>query len=487
MVGITSYGAYIPRYRLLRKTIYDAMGWFNGATVSVAKGQKAVANYDEDSVTMAVAAAQDCLKGVTRDKIGGLSLSSTTVPYLERQNAAICSAALALRPDIRTADFGTSLKSGTTALLYACETVQAGGIESFLVCAADCRQGKPGSTLEHTLGDGAAAILVGKDDVVAELKGSYSLTRDIADYRRTDEDAFVRSWEERWIRDEGYGKTLMAAVQGFLKKYDIPIDAFAKVIIACPSSGAVRGIAKRLKIDPSQLQDNLMDNVGDTGSAMSLMGLVSALEEAKPGDKILVVSYGSGSDVLFFEATDKIETIRDRTGIKGHVNQWVELDKYTKYLVYRDLIPVEVGIRGEEMPPVRLSVMHREGSTMAALCGSRCKACGTPQYPKQHVCVNPDCGAVDQMEDYPFQDKIGRVKSFTRDNLAFSISPPAMYGLIDFEDGGRLHLDITDSELDQLDEGTPVKMGFRRRYADKRRGIYAYFWKAIPVNVEAKK
>ena len=124
---------------------------------------------------------------------------------------------------------------------------------------------------------------------------------------------------------------------------------------------------------------------------------------------------------------------------------------------------------------------------MAALCGSRCKACGTPQYPTQRVCVNPDCGAVDQMEDYPFHDKIGRVKSFASDNLAFSVSPPAMYGLIDFEDGGRLYLDITDSEPNQLDVGTPVKMGFRRRYADKRRGIYAYFWKAIPVNVEAKK
>ncbi len=487
MVGIRSYGAYIPRYRILRRTIYEAMGWYNTATAGVAKGERTVANYDEDSVTMAVAAAQDCLEGIERDEIGGLSLSSTTVPYLERLNAGICSAALALRPDIRTADFGSCLRSGTTALLYACDAVKAGSLDSVLVCTSDCRQGKPGSALEHTFGDGAAAILLGKDDVVAELKGTYSLSQDMADYRRTDGDGFIRSWEERWIRDEGYGKILVDAVHGFLQRYGLAIDAFAKVVLACPSSAAVRGIGKRLGLDPSKLQDNLMANVGDTGSAMSVMGLVAALEEAKPGDKILVVSYGNGSDVLYFEATDKIQRMPDRMGVKGHLHQRAELDNYTKYLVYRDLIPVEMGIRGEETPPVRLSVMQREGDTLAALCGSRCKACGTPQYPKQRVCVNPDCGVVDEMEPYPFQDRVGKIKSFTGDNLAFSVSPPALYGLIDFTDGGRLYLDITDSELDQLEVGTPVKMGFRRKYVDKRRGIYAYFWKAIPVNADAGK
>ena len=172
MVGIISYGAYIPRYRMSRKAIFSAMGWLNTATASVARGEKAVANHDEDSITMAVAAASDCLNGYLRDSIDGVSLSSTTAPYLERQNAAICAAALAMRPDIRTADFSTSLKSGTTALIYACDAVKAGDMCRLLVCAADCRQGKPGSSMEHTFGDGAAAILVGKGDVIAELKGS---------------------------------------------------------------------------------------------------------------------------------------------------------------------------------------------------------------------------------------------------------------------------------------------------------------------------
>ena len=481
MVGIASYGAYIPRYRLNRKTIFANMGLFNSATAGVARGEKAVANYDEDCVTMAVAAAQDCLNGHEREKVGGLSLSSTTVPYLERQNAAICAAALALREDIRAADFGASLKSGTTALIYACDAVKSGDIENFLVCAADSRQGKPGSSMEHTFGDGAAALVVGRNDVIAELKGSYSITSDIADYRRTQEERFTRGWEERWIRDEGYGKIIPKAVAGLLEKYGLQIDDFAKVVISCPVAGALRGICKKLGIEPTQLQDNLMNSVGDTGSALSLMMLVAALEEAKAGDKIMVIGYGNGSDALFFEVTDQIEKARDRMGIKGHLEQKEELDNYAKYLVYRNLIPVEIGIRGEETPPIRLSLMHREGRTLTSLCGSRCKVCGTPQYPRQRVCINPECGAIDQMEDYYFYDKVGRIKSFTGDSLAFSIDPPATYGLIDFNEGGRLYLDITDCDLDSLEVGTPVKMSLRRRYADKRRGIYAYFWKAIPI------
>ncbi len=106
-----------------------------------------------------------------------------------------------------------STRCGThTALISACDAVKAGDIKSFLVCAADSRQGKPGSSMEHTFGDGAAALAVGTDNVIAELKGSYSLTSDIADYRRTQEERFIRGWEERWIRDEGYGKIIPRAV-----------------------------------------------------------------------------------------------------------------------------------------------------------------------------------------------------------------------------------------------------------------------------------
>jgi len=481
MVGITSYGAYIPRYRMDRKTIFQAIGWFSAATAGLARGEKAVANYDEDSITMSVAAASDCLNGSPRTGIGGIYFCSTTAPYVERQNAAICGEALALSPEIRSADFTGSLKSGTTALMAACDAVRSGEMTQFLVCGADSRLGKPGSALEHMLGDGAAALLVGSENVIAEVKGCYSVSRDFADYRRIQGERFPHAWEERWIRDTGYDRILPEVVEGALAKYGRAIDDFAKLVIACPDPRVHQGLSKKLCIAPDRLQDNLVNGLGDTGSALSLMMLVAALEQAKPGDNILLVSYGNGGDALWFQATDEIRKRRGSLGIQGHMGLKKNLDSYPKYLVFRNLLPVDVGIRGEDIPMARASVTYREGQCLAALQGSRCTACGTPQYPEQRVCINPECGVIDEMEPYYFYDKIGRINSYTGDNLAFSWDPPGMYGLIDFEEGGRLYLDITDCDLDDLKVGKPVKMSFRRKYADERRGIYSYFWKAVPL------
>ena len=480
MVGITSYGAYIPWYRMNRKIIFDQIGWFNPATAGVARGEKAIANYDEDTITMAVSAAIDCLTGKSRDSVAGLYLASTSLPFAERQNSVIVSEALDFGSAIRTADFSNSLKSGTTALLSAFDAVKEEG--TIMVCASDNRVGKPGSSHEHTFGDGAAAFLVGSKGVIAEFKGSYSVSHDFIDYRRVTEEKFDHGWEERWIRDEGYSKIIPEAALGLAKKYSLNVGDFAKIIIACPVAAAVRGLVKMLGANPEQIQDNMMANVGDTGAAMPLMMLIAALEDAKAGDKILVLGYGSGSDALFFEVTDEIEKVKkDRKGIRGHLEEKNDLTVYGKYLVFRNLIPLEVGIRGEDISPTAMSVLWREGKTISALIGSRCRACGTPQYPKQRVCVNPECGAIDEMEDYRFSDKTGTLTSYTGDNLSFTWDPPQIYGLVDFEEGGRLFLDLTDCSLDSIKVGMPVSMSFRKKYSDPQRGFFGYFWKAVPV------
>lgn len=480
MVGITSYGAYIPWYRMNRSIIFEQLGWFNPAHASVARGEKAVANYDEDSITMAVAAALDCLGTQPRDCIEGLYLASTSFPFAERQNAAIISQGLDLPAGVRAGDFGGSTKAGTTAFLAALDAAEKG---TTLVCASENRLAKPGSAQEHTYGDGAAAFLTGNTDVLAEFKGSYSVSTDFIDFRRTPDEKFSHGWEERWIRDAGYSRLIPQAITGLLDKYDVTISDFAKVIVACPVAGAVKGLLKAIGAAPEQMQDTMMAQIGDTGAALPLMMLAAALEEARAGDNILVASYGSGSDALWFKVTDEIKTFHTsgRKGIKGHLAQRNDLSVYGKYLVFRNLIPLEVGIRGEEITPTAMTVLGRDGNAISALVGSRCRVCGTPQYPKQRVCVNPDCGAVDDMEEYRFSDKAGTLAAYTGDNLAFSWDPPQIYGLVDFEDGGRILLDLTDCSLDSVTVKMPVTMSFRRKYADPQRGYYGYFWKAVPV------
>lgn len=479
MVGITSYGAYIPWYRLSRKAISAALGWFNPATLP---GEKAVANFDEDSLTLAVAAALDCLRGFGREKISGLYFASTTAPYKERQSAAIISTALNLNPALRTADFTDSVKSGTTALLAACDALKNGETEEIILCAADCRLGKAGSIQEQIFGDGAAAFLLGKEEALATFEGSYSLSFDFIDHRRAEGDRFDRSWEDRWIRDVGYSSFIPEAISGLLNKYSLKISDFTKIAYACPYGREQAVIGRKLGARPEQIQENMVNTVGDSGTAYPLLMLIAALEEAKPGDKILVASYGNGSDVLFFQATENIEEVKKgRKGVKGHLARRKELTNYEKYAAFRNLIPLEVGIRGEEITFSPLSFLWRERKAIFGLCGSKCKRCGTPQFPPQRVCVNPECGAVDETEDYSFSNKKGRIFTYTGDNLAASLSPPAIYGLVDFEGGGRYWFDFTDCELDSLKVDLPVEMSFRRKYFDEKRGIHSYFWKAVPT------
>jgi 3-hydroxy-3-methylglutaryl CoA synthase len=187
---------------------------------------------------MAVAAAIDCLNGFDREKIDDLCLATTTSPYRERQGAVIVATALDLRPDIRTADFSNSIKSGTTALLSAFDAIKAGSAKSVMVCASDSRQGKAGSSQEQSCGDGAAALLIGDDEAIATLEGHYSLSYDFVDYWRAEGDRFDRNWEDRWIRDIGYSKFIPEAISGLLNKYNLDIKDFAKVVYPClyPSS-----------------------------------------------------------------------------------------------------------------------------------------------------------------------------------------------------------------------------------------------------------
>jgi hydroxymethylglutaryl-CoA synthase len=478
MVGIKSYGAYIPRYRMNRNTIFSAVGFLG---TFPPPGESAIANYDEDSLTMAVAAGTDCLRGLKRELVDGVYLATTSPPYMVRQNSALVATALDLQPDIRTADFVGSTKAGTTALLSALDTVKGETLSNVLVCASDCRLAKPGSPQEALYGDGAASLLVGNDDVIATFEGAYSVSYDFPDRWRASGEKFEHAWEDSFIRDSGYIRFLVDVISGLLKKYKLSMRDFAKIAYPGLYAREHGAIAKQLGAEPGQLQDTLLSTVGDTGAASTLLMLVAALEDAKPGDKILVASFGNGGDAMFFQVTDKITTLAERRAVKKHLSSRKELASYEKYLAFRNLAPMDLGMRGEVHFRTPMSALFRERRQILSLVGSRCKKCGTPQYPYQRVCVNPECGAIDQMEDYRFSDRTGVIFTYTGDNLAASIDPPSIYGLIDFHGGGRYWFDFTDCELESIKVGMPVEMTFRRRYVDEPSGVYGYSWKATPI------
>lgn len=464
-----------------RGLIYKAMGWMNPANIAYARGEKAVANFDEDSITMAVAAGIDSLKGYDRSHVEGVFFASTTMPYKERLNAGIVTAALGLNEHIRAADYSGSLKAGTTAMLSALEAVESKRTHTMLVCSSDCRLGKPASSQELIFGDAAAAFLVGDEGVIAEFKGSFSTTYDFGDHYRGATATYDRQWEDRWIRDLGFDQFVPEVINGLLDTYHVKATDFSKIIYPCYYGAARKKINKALGIAPEGEQSNLQAEIGDSGAAHPLVMLASALETAKPGDKILMVSFGSGCDALYFEVTQEIEQRKEKNGISRCLANREELDNYTKFLVWRDILPGDVGLRAEEDLWTRWSVLWRKRKDVLGLWGSKCNTCGTPQFPSQRVCVNPDCGAIDDMEEYCFSDKTGYIASYTGDMLAASYNPPAIYGQIEFEGGGKYMFDFTDCNLDALAVKMPVSMSFRRKYYDEKRDIAGYFWKAVPT------
>lgn len=478
MTGIVSYGAYVPWYRLKRDTIFAAMGWLNNARL---KGEKAIANDDEDSVTMAVAAGTDCLGDMGRDKVDGLYLATTTAPYRERQDGVIVASALNLRTDVRVADFTDTTRAGTVALLTACDTVKAGSAGNVLVCSADCRPAKAGGSEEQIYGDAGASLLVGNEGVVASLEGSYSVAHDFMGHWRSEHDRFEHASEDRFSRDIGYMGFITEAILGLLKKHNIKMKDVAKVVYPGPYAREHSAIGKKIGAEANQLQDPMLNSIGDAGAAQPLLMLVAALEEAKPGDLLVVAGFGAGADAVLLRVTDRIVKQQGKSRFKSYLNSKKYLENYEKYIAFRNMLPVEVGGRGEEVVFTQVTRLFRERKLILGLVGSRCKNCCTPQYPPQRVCVKPGCGSIDHMEDYHFADKKGKVFTYTGDSLQFAINPPAIYGVIDFDGGGRFWFDFCDCVLESLKVGMPVEMSFRRRYLDEKRGIHGYFWKAAPV------
>jgi 3-hydroxy-3-methylglutaryl CoA synthase len=467
MAGITSYGAYVPLWRLSREAIMKGL-----------RGEKAIRNFDEDSTTMAVAAAIDCLKGQKREAVDAVFFASTTAPYKEKQIATTIAAACDLRRDITTADFCNTLRAGTSAVKAALDAVKAGSAKEVLVIAADCRMGSPGTEFEQNFGDGAAALLIGDKDCVASIDAWHSISNEAHDYWRLDTDTFIRSWEDRFIFNAVYYDLVTQNVAALLKKVNLTTKDFAKAIVPIPSPRVLADISKRLGLDAkAQVQNPLIDIMGHTGAAYALMLLVAALEEAKEGNKLLLNNYGNGSDSFVIQVTDKIsKKVEGRWGMKAHLASKKMVDDYRIYLQWRELLTFEA----TPTPPgghISASALFRDRGHIYPLHGLKCKSCGEVHFPPQRVC--PKCRAKDQYDEVRLSDKKGKVFTFSADYVCSRREAPRVTAIIDFEGGGRMPTIMTDRVLEEIKVGMPVEMSFRKLVTQD--GFHNYFWKSMPL------
>lgn len=465
MIGIVSYGAYVPRYRMTGQMLKQAWG-------SGGKGERSVANHDEDSITMATESSRNCLRDLDSQKVEGLYFASTTAPYSEGLNCSLLGSVVDLKREIFTAEFSGSLRAGTMALRAGYDAVKAGTLKSVMVAAADLRTAEPGSPLEGTLGEGSGAFLIGKENVIAEIKGFSSISEEFLDVWRKRDDINLLSGDPKFISDYGYLRFVPESVAGIVKKYKLKNDQPVKVVFYAPDARIDKALAKKLKFpEEAYLKDNLLSSVGNTGTAQPYLSLIAALEEASPGDKIILASHGSGSDAVLLEVTENISRFPKNGGISAQLKVKRELSSYEKYLRFRRFLPTE-----KVRPFSSLMVLWREERDNVRLYAKKCCKCGSIQYPVRRVCWK--CSEKDNFRDARLSTR-GKIFTFTKDHLVPSPDLPVVMVSADLEGGGRFYTQLTDCDPEAVKVGMEVELTFRRFHEGEE--FYNYFWKFRPV------
>lgn len=482
MIGITAYGAYIPRLRLARQAAAKATAWLNPSLMAHARGERAMANWDEDAVTMAVAAARDCSAAADDtdpSRISALYFASTTAPFAVRLNASIISAALGLAPNTAAFDLSSSPRCGVSSLLQALDHVSARSSGDALVVASDMQHSPAASPAGMLQGDAAAAIRLGRDNVIAEILGSHVETIDFVDSYRGANAQFEQRWEDRWIRDEGYLKLVPATVKQLLEKTNISADTIDTFVCPSPFRGVAARIASSLGMAGDVVVDHLEDSCGNSGAAHPLLVLAHTLEKAQPGQRIIVASFGQGCEALVLETTEACSRVQAGVGVQKWLDSGVTEANYFKYLVYRGLVDWDQGAEGEADKKTLLSALYRDRNFVNTLEGWHCAETGETFF-------GPEAEFKVSQRNQPFERKSfanSRTRLFTwsANYLGISKDSAICTGVVEFEEGGRLVMDFTEVNPEELAVGKEMEMSYRIHAVDESRGFTRYFWKAAPL------
>ncbi len=474
-VGIVACAGYVPTFRLDRAAITATLGTGGG------RGHRAVASFDEDTTTMGVEAARLALRGIDPAAVDRLLFSTADPAYLDKTNATALHAALGLSQRAMAVDFGGAPRSSVGAVL-AGATMANGEGHSLVVCS-DTRTGLAGGADEATGGDGAAALVLGRGSaVVAELVGHGASTAEFLDRWRTP-GSHSQVWEERFGETE-YVPLAAAAMADALKVGELGLDNIDHLLVSGVHNRAVGVIAKSLVVRPGVLVDDLTSKVGNTGTAHSWLLLADVLERASAGQTIVQVVVADGVDVLIWRTTAALAERRDAISaqkiststVSAQINAGNASLSYPQFLTWKGELRREPPRRPD---PDRVSApaSGRGTAWKYGFTASRCLDCGTRHLPPMRVCLT--CHSVDHMTEERLADVVATVATFTVDRLAFSLSPPVVAGVIDFDGGGRFQCELTDCAPSDIAIGTRVSMTFRR--LNTAQGIHNYFWKAKPV------
>jgi hydroxymethylglutaryl-CoA synthase len=344
-VGIVGYGVYIPRYRIRVEEIARVWGddperVKHGLLIE----EKSVPAPDEDTATIAVEAARNAVKqaGIDPQDIGAIYVGSESHPYAVKPTATIVAEAIEATPDLTAADYEFACKAGTVGIQTCMGAVEAGMIKYGMAIGSDTAQGAPGDPLEYTVAAGGCAFIVGRNgsETIATIEDTYSYTTDTPDFWRRE----MRSYPKHGGRFTGkpaYFKHVLSAANGLLRKLQLTPQDFTYTVFHQPNGKFPLHVAKELGFSKEQVAPGLLaPKIGNTYSGSTMIGLAAVLDQAKPEERILAVSYGSGagSDAFSIVVRDAIEVKRDAgPKVLDYVSQGTLID-YATYAKFRRLL-----------------------------------------------------------------------------------------------------------------------------------------------------
>jgi 3-hydroxy-3-methylglutaryl CoA synthase len=474
LVGIKSWGAYLPSYKLPRQKIGEAWDF------PVVPGTKSVTNYDEDCITMAVEAGLDCLTGIDLKSIDGLFFASTTAPYSEKLNASFLTTVLDLNQDILTNDFMGTTRAATTALRVAFDTIKAGDAKNILITSADKREPEPLTMYEYAFGDAAAALLISDEDGVASIQGYHSInTNTVGPYRRASDD-FVRTFEIKVETKLNYTNTMVKVFKELMQKYELTAEDIKKAAYYAPDPRFHGVIARKLGLDRKAACDTYWMDLSNVGTPLPFIALIDGLEKTKEGYNILLGGYGDGADAFYLIGTDAAQEMKEeRMKIKKRIRKMNKMDNYNDYLKNRYLVKSKKPLT-RKASPVQI---WREADRVHKLYGMKCNNCGTIQYPNWRACFV--CGAKDDYELYKIP-RHGEVFTFTLDHLigAEYFETPVPRCVIELDGGGRILLNMTDCNPYEVKIGDEVDIVFRKLHEggdlEQHQNMIGYYYKCVP-------
>jgi len=459
MAGIIDIGVYIPRKRITHDIYFKATG-------NPLSGERAVADFDEDSITLSYSAASNILSEEQNEEIDALFFVSSTPVLNERSNAGIVATALDLKKNIIVSDIQGSAGVLLSSINHASFLSNHEGTRTLIV-AGEKKRSRPASFEESSSGDAGSAVLIGDHPeclaIIEDYLSSYS-SLSISWQRR--DMPFPASGELKFNMEKLFKEQVISGIKNFLKNSNMDIKDISSLLVLAPDGRSHTDIYKTTGIKEGRDEvEEVYRNCGYCGTATPLILLASFLKTPREGKRILLCSAGDGVELLLLKTTGK--KYEGSAKIQNEFSHKMPLTDYTEFLKIRDILDTEKINPFSSMP-----VLFREEDSILRFRGKRCKKCKSIQYPPRRICWQ--CSAKDEMEDVKLK-KEGTIYTFTRDYVYTSPFPPTAMAVVDLDGGGRFYGQVVDSDKNRIKIKSRVKLTLRKLHEGEE--LVHYFWK----------